>query len=187
MEEQENSDSMRPKVSLKKSWAQILGSNLPAQLNKNVLEIVLEKDDRGGFNVGDNDCAKAMWKLGIDVRPGVHVEEVQICPNGRGVILVTLKKGVPIERFCRFDVMDVTSSGIRSVMVKPAGKREVIVKIRGIHPNTRDDGVMDYLSKLAKVTSKKVVYGVFGEGPLKGLRNGDRSYKIEVSPKLNIA
>ena len=30
------------------------------------------------------------------------------------------------------------------------------------------------------------MHGVFGEGPLKGLRNGDRSYKIEVSPKNNI-
>ena len=60
------------------------------------------------------------------------------------------------------------------------------MSIRGIHPNTRDDGVMDYLSKFAKVISRKVVHGVFGEGPLKGLRNGDRSYKIEVSPKVNI-
>ena len=77
MEEQENngvSNSARPKVPLKQSWAQMLGSNLPASLNKNVLEIVLEKDDRGGFNVGESDCAKAMWKLGIDARPGVKVE-----------------------------------------------------------------------------------------------------------------
>ena len=171
---------------VKKSWAEMLGSNLPATMNKNILEIVLEKDERGSFIVGEGDCAKVMGKLGIDPRPGVHVEGVQICPNGRGVILVTLKDGIPIDRFCRFDVLDVTSSGIRSVMVKPAGKREVIVKIKGIHPNTRDDGVIDYLSKFAKIITKKVVHGVFGEGPLKGLRNGDRSYKIEVSPKMNI-
>ena len=65
-----------------------------------------------------------MRKLGIDPRPGVHVEGAQICPNGRGVILITLKDDVAIEKFCRFDVFEVTSSGIRSVMVKPAGKRE---------------------------------------------------------------
>ena len=32
---------------VKKSWAAMLGSNLPATLNKNILEIVLEKDQRG--------------------------------------------------------------------------------------------------------------------------------------------
>ena len=31
--------------------------------------------------------------------------------------------------------------------VKPAGNREIIVTLKGIHPITRDDGVMDYLSK----------------------------------------
>ena len=176
----------RDRGAVKKSWAEMLGSNLPATLNKNILEIVLEKDERGSFNVGEIDCAKVMGKLGIDPRPGVHVEGVQICPNGRGVILITLKEGIPIDGFCRFDVLDITSSGIRSVMVKPSGKREVIAKFRGIHPNTRDNGVMDYLAEFAKVVSRKVVYGVFGEGPLRGLRNGDRSYKIEVSPKMNI-
>ena len=81
---------------VKKSWAEMLGSNLPATMNKNILEIVLEKDERGSFIVGEGDCAKVMGKLGIDPRPGVHVEGVQICPNGRGVILVTLKDGIPM-------------------------------------------------------------------------------------------
>ena len=70
-------------------------------------------------------------------------------------------------------------------MVKPAGKREVIVKLKGVHPNTMDDVVMDYLSKFAKLITKKVVYGIFGEGPLEGIRNGDRSYKMEVNLKVN--
>ena len=74
----------RDRGAVKKSWAEMLGSNLPAILNKNILEIVLEKDERGSFNVGEIDCAKVMGKLGIDPRPGVHVEGVQICPNGRG-------------------------------------------------------------------------------------------------------
>ena len=169
-----------------KTYAAMLGSNLPVSLNKNVLEIVLEKDDRGSFNVDEEACARVMYKLGIDPRPGVHVEGVQICPNGRGIILVTLKNEVSIDRFCQFDVFEVTATGIRAVMAKPAGKREIILKIRGIHPNTRDEGVMDYLSKFTKVASRKVVYGVFLEGPLKGLRNGDRSYKMEVNPKVNI-
>ena len=30
-----------------------------------------------------------------------------------------------------------------------------------------------------------MVYGVFG-GALKGMRNGDRSYKVEIKPNVNI-
>ena len=76
------------------SYAQVLGSTLPTRLNKNVLEIVLDKDTRGAFNVSDQECFKVMKKIGIDPLPGAQVEGVQICPNGRGVILITLKEGV---------------------------------------------------------------------------------------------
>ena len=169
-----------------KSWAALLSSNLPSVWNKNVLEVVLEKDERGSFNVSESDCARVMRKLGIDQRPGVHVEGVQICPNGRGVLLITLKKEVPIEMFCRHDVIEVTESGIRAVHVKPAGKREVVVTMKGIHPNTRDDGVVDYLSKYGRLVTSKVIYGVFGDGPLQGIRNGDRLYKVELKPSINL-
>ena len=101
-----------------KSWAQLLGSSLPPSLNKNILEVVLEKDLKGAFIVNDNDCAKLMRKLGLDLRPGVHVEGVQMCPTGRGVILITLKDGVIIDNFCRYDVLQVTENGIRSTLVK---------------------------------------------------------------------
>ena len=60
------------------------------------------------------------------------MEAVQICPNGRGVILITLKQGVPIEKFCRHDVIEVTATGIRAVNIKPAGKRDVVVTIKGL-------------------------------------------------------
>ena len=94
-----------------KSWAQLLGNSLPPSLNKNILEVVLDKDERGAFIVNDSDCAKLMRKLGLDLRPGVQVEGVQMCPNGRGVILITLKDGVDIGNFCRYDVLQVTESG----------------------------------------------------------------------------
>ena len=168
------------------SWAEMLSSTLPNSWKKNVLEVVLEKDERGSFNISEIDCAKMMQKLGLDIRPGVHVETVQICPNGRGIILITLKKEVEINQFCRYDIFDVTSSGIRVVNVKPAGKREVVVNIKNIHPNTMDDGVVNYLNKFGEVVTKKVVYGVYGEGPLKGFRNGDRAYKMEIKPGVNI-
>ena len=172
--------------SKKGSWAQVLSSSLPLSWNKNVLEIVLEKDVRGPFNVSDVDCARMMRKLGLDIRPWVHVESVQICPNGRGLILITLKKDIAAEQFCRYDVLELTESGIRGVNVKPAGKREQVINMKGIHPNTREDGVIDYINRYGQLVTDKVVYGVFTAGPLKGFRNSDRAYKVELKPGTNI-
>ena len=173
-------------VGERKSYVSVLGSSLKQKSDKNVLEVVLEKDVRGAFIVKEQECANMMRRMGLDQRPGVEVEEVQICPQGRGVIFITLKKEVEMSRFCRHDVLDVTESGIRSVMVKPAGKREVVVTIKGIHPNTREEVVLDYLGKFGRICSNKVVYGVFSDGPLKGFKNGDRSYKLEINPNTNL-
>ena len=168
------------------SWAQMVESSLPSCWKKNVLEVVLEKDVRGAFHVTESECLHLLKKLGIDPRPGVHLDQIQICPTGRGVILITLKQGIDITRFCRYDVFQITRSGIRAVNVKPAGKREVVVTLRGLHPNTRDDGVINYLGKFGNIITNKVVYCTFGDGPLLGIKNGDRSYKIEINPGTNI-
>ena len=90
--------------------------------NKNVLEVILDKDYRGSYVVSENECAKFLNKLGLDLRLGAQVEGVQICPNGRGVMYITLGQQVDPTKFCRYDVVDITSSGIRSVLVKQAGK-----------------------------------------------------------------
>ena len=102
------------------------------------------------------------------------------------MIYITLKQEVELGRYCRFDVLDVNSSGTRAVMVKPAGRREAVVTLRGLHPNARDETVLEYLTKYGKLVTKKVVYSVFSEGPLKGLRNGDRSFKLEIKPSTNL-
>ena len=121
---------------VRKSWASALGGSLPNRNYNNVLEVVLEKEARGSFTVTEKECAHMMGKLGLDARPGVHVEAAQICPQGRGVIFITLRKELDPTRFCRHEVFEVTESGIRAVHVKPAGKREVVVTTKGIHPNT---------------------------------------------------
>ena len=169
-----------------KTWASVLGRGLVPAKDNNVLEVVLEKDVRGGFSVTDIECCNLIRRLGLDPRPGVQVEGVQICPNGRGVIFITLKQGIEIGKYCRYDVLEVTSSGIRASLVKPAGKREVVVTLKGLHPNTSDNTVLDYLSKFARIVTRKVVYGVFTEGPLKGMRNGDRNFKMEIKPNSNL-
>ena len=165
-----------------RSWASVLGRNIAPRLDKNVLEVLLEKDNRGGFTVSDLECSNLLRRIGLDTRPGVDMEEVQICPNGRGVIFITLKKEIDIGKFCRHDVLDVTPSGTRAVHVKPAGRREVVVSVKGVHPNTREEVVLEYLAKFGKVVSNKVIYSVYTDGPLRGMRNGDRNYKIEIKP-----
>ena len=168
-----------------RTWAAMVGDSLSPSLNKNVLEIVLEKETRGGFSVSELDCARVLRKLKLDSRPG-DIEQIQICPNGRGVILITLKSEVNIEHLCGFDQFVVTESGIRVVMIKPSGKREVMVNMKGLHPNTSDKVVIDYLCKFGKIASTRVSYGSFGDGPLKGIKNGDRSYRVELKAGSNI-
>ena len=51
----------------------------------------------------------------------------------------------------------------------------MIVTIKGIHPNTREEVVLDYLDKFGKICSSKANYGVFNVHPLNDFRNGDRS------------
>ena len=169
----------------KKSWADVLGSTLPPSWNKNILEIILEKDQRGPFVVSQEDCAKLLTRIGINIAG--HIEAVQICPNGRGVIFATLKNEVSVDKFINYDVIEVNRVGVRAVHVKPAGKREVVITIRGLHPNTNDQGVLDYLSKFGKVVTPRVIHCVYGEGPLKGVKNGDRSFKMELKPSTNIS
>ena len=78
----------------------------------------------------------------------MHVECVQVLSNWRGVILITLKESVKIEQFCRYDVMEVTNSGSRSTIIEPALKKEVVVTVKGIHPNTKDGSVLVFLLTL---------------------------------------
>ena len=81
-----------------------------------------------------------------------------------------------IDQYSRYDVIDIISTGVRAVMIKPAGRREVVISVKGLHPNTNDQKVLSYLDKFGKVVSKKVIYGVFNSGPLAGMKNGDRSF-----------
>ena len=168
----------------KVSWAAVLGKSLISVSKKNVLEVVLQKDSKGSFTVSDIECAKFLTKIGIDMRSGADIEGVQICPNGRGAIFITLKENVNIDRFCRYDIIEVSSSGIRSILIKPAGMRDVTVNVKGLHPNTSDSIVIEYLEKFGKLVSNKVIHSTYTDGPLKGLKNGDRCYRMEVKPDV---
>ena len=165
------------------SWASLASKGSLRRLEKNVMEVILEKDDKGGFNTSENDTARLLQKLGVDL--GSHCEMVQICPLGRNVIQVTLKKDVNMEKFFNKEVFEV-SSGVRVSHIRSAGQREVTLLIKGLHPQTPDSIVFEYLKCMGKVEKSKVVLDTFKDGPLKGLQNGDRRYVVEFNPNLAI-
>ena len=132
------------------SWASLASKGSLKRLDKNVMEVFLEKDDKGGFNTSENDTARQ--KLGVDL--GSHCEMVQICPLGRNVIQVTLKKEVNMEKFFNKDVFEV-SSGVRVSHVRAAGQREVTLLVKGLHPQTPDSRVFEYLRCIGKVEKKQ--------------------------------
>ena len=111
-----------------KSWASVLGSSLPKFENRNVLEVILEKDTRGSFIVSESECFNLIRRLGLDTRPGINVEGVQICPNGKGVIYITLNENVEIGKFCKYEVLEVTSSGVRAINIRPIGVGELLLE-----------------------------------------------------------
>ena len=79
------------------SWASLSSKGSHLRLNKNVMEILLEKDVRGAFSVNESEAARVIQKLGVDIQS--HAEMVQICPLGRNVIQVTLKQNVDMSKF----------------------------------------------------------------------------------------
>ena len=94
-EDEKASENMLDEATVSRhSWAAILSKSLIQNSNKNVLEVLLEKDTRGSFVVSEIECAKLLSKLGLDVSGGSQVEGVQICPYGSGVIFITLKETV---------------------------------------------------------------------------------------------
>ena len=158
------------------TWAAMADKGSLQRLNKNVMEIVLKKDTKGIFSASDAEVAKVLQKLGVDTM--AHAEMVQICPMGRNVIQVTLKKNVDMGRFFNREAFEL-KAGVRVSQVRPAGHREVILQVRGLHPQTSDATVFKYLSCMGKVDKSKVILDTYTERPLKGLQNGDRRYLVE--------
>ena len=71
------------------SWASLASKGSLKRLDKNVMEVFLEKDDKGGFNTSENDTARLLQKLSVDL--GFHCERVQICPLERNIIQVEVR------------------------------------------------------------------------------------------------
>ena len=58
-----------------RTWSSVLSRGITPAKDNNVLEVVLEKDNKGSFSVSEQDCCNLMRRLGLDQRPGVIAQE----------------------------------------------------------------------------------------------------------------
>ena len=167
----------------KSSYVGIASLNTSVRDKKNLLEIRLE---RSGFNVNFNlaqgELDHLLTRLGID---SSHFLAVSCCPEGKGVVYVTLHPSVNIQRFINRNECFELKEGIRTGIIRPAGKKEQSVTISGLHPNTKDQAVVRYLSAHGKVsTTDRVIHHVYPGGPgsslCAGKMNGNRTYMVEI-------
>ena len=146
------------------------------RLKRKVLEIHLENDTKGNMNLDNETVAKLCSKIGIDVK--TQLEGVQVMPGNSKKIFMWLKDDCNIERFCVQESIKV-APGVKTGLIKPMDKKEVVVTIKGLNFNTPDSLVIEYINKHGKVTNNKVIYEVEREGPFKGIRNGNRKYLVD--------
>ena len=164
------------------SYAGIASINTSVRDDKNILEVRLEKSESGKFNLSMSEIESLLVKLGID---SSHFLGVSACPEGKGVVYITLHSSVNISRFLSKQESYILKEGVRTAGIFQAGKKEVSVTIAGLHPNTKDQAVIRYLAAHGKVSQKdKVIHHVFpggsGSSLLADKLNGDRSYMVEV-------
>ena len=169
-----------------RSYAGIASINTSVRDEKNVLEIRLEKSEGAKFNLTISEIESLLVKLGIDA---AHFLGVSPCPEGKGVVFITLHPAVNINRFLHKQESYILKKGVQTTVIRPAGKKEVSVFISGLHPNTKDQAVLRYLAAHGKVSQKeKVIHHVFpgeqGSSLLAGKLNGDRSYMVEITKPM---
>ena len=171
----------------KSSYVGIASLNTSVRDKKNLLEIRLDRKDFSvSFNLGQPELDHLLTRLGID---SSHFTGVSCCPEGKGVVYVTLHPSVNIQRFLNRSECFELKEGIRTGTIRPAGKKEQSVTISGLHPNTKDQAVVKYLSAHGKVsTSDRVIHHVYPGAPgsslCAGKLNGNRSYMVEVTKPM---
>ena len=126
----------------KSSYVGIASLNTSVRDKKNLLEIRLERTGfKVNFNLSQGELDHLLTRLGID---SSHFLAVSCCPEGKGVVYVTLHPSVNIQRFISRNECFELKEGIRTGIICPAGKKEQSVTICGLHPNTKDQAVVRF-------------------------------------------
>ena len=115
------------------------------------------------------------------MNPQTQLKGYQIMYGRTVTLSVWCIPGVNLERFCRTESIQV-SRGVWTKNIRPAGRKDVAVTVSGLDFNTPDSLVTGYIEKFGgKIVNSEVIYAKHGEGPLKGVYNGDRKYNVEFS------
>ena len=148
------------------------------RLKRNILEIFIEKsDEETELVLNQNVVARLMDSLKMNTATEMEGFQIKYTKNG-AVIQVWCVQGVNIEKFCRQENIQV-SRGVFARSIRPAGRRDVTVTVTGLNWNTPDSLVIEYLKKFGgQMVTDEVIYGKYGEGPLRGKKNGDRKYQV---------
>ena len=160
------------------SYAQRVKKNNYKKLDRNVLNISIEKRNQEDvvFLNGDQ-VASVCAAVGISVSCETQGYQAHYRPK---VITLSVwaKPGVSLERFVSEQPREFTSDLIIS-SVRPAVRREVSVLVTGLHFNTPDAQVKEYIECFGAKVSGEPRYGVHREGPWKGQFNGDRRFTAD--------
>ena len=171
----------------KSSYVGIASLNTSVRDNKNLLEIRLDRSDFNvSYNLSQPERDHLLTRLGID---SSHFTGIFCCPEGKGVVYVTLHPSVNIQRFLNKSECFELKQGLRTGIIRPAGKKEQSVIISGLHPNTKDQAVVKYLAAHGKVsTTDRIIHHVYpgtpGSSLCAGKMNGNRSYMVEVTKQM---
>ena len=104
----------------KKSYSGIAAINTSVRDKKNVLEVRLERSEGARFNLSMVETEGLLRKLGIDEN---HFGGVSSCPEGKGVVYITLHPSVNISRFLHKKEAYVLKEGIQTSVIRPAMAR----------------------------------------------------------------
>jgi hypothetical protein len=164
------------------TYSSITSINTSVRDKKNILEVRLEKQQGSSFNLSMEETESLLTRLKIDQS---HFIGVSACPEGRPVVYITLHPTVDIRRFLYRNESYVVEEGVSTTTIRQEGNKDKVIKISGLHPNTKDQAVVKYLSAHGKVsTTDKVIYHVFpgepGSSLCAGKLNGNRSYVVEL-------
>ena len=130
------------------------------KLNRNVLEIVLEKNVNNYVSLNGDLVAKICEVVGI--KPGDQTEGYQVHYRGSLItVSVWAKQAIGLEKLVTEESRQVVDTDLVITQVRPAVRREVLVLITGLPFNTPYNQVTHHLECFgAKVAGKEPIYGV---------------------------
>ena len=136
------------------TYSSIASINTSVRDSKNILEVRLEKQEGSKFNLTQEETENLLKRLNIQ---SSQLLGASVCPEGKPLVLITLQPGVDLTRFMYRNESYTVKEGVRTTSIRPEGKREKLVKVIGLHPNTKDQTVLKYLNAHGKIVANAKV------------------------------